>query len=83
MYNTLLSNVINVIKSTTEISSKEKMDNLYLNMFSPLAAQEQLESMAKRQEVGTKLILGATALAVIGEVYHVARRSDILSKIKK
>ena len=83
MYNNLLNNVTNVIKRSTTPSASEKMDVMYYQMFNPKVAQERVEGMRKREELGGKLVLAATGLAVAGEVIHLAKRSGIIDKITK
>lgn len=84
MYNALLEKVISVIKQATEPEPKEEDRSEFFNaMFNPDAYLAYQEKKRKKEEFRNKLILGVTVTAVVGEGYHLAKRSGIIKKLLK
>ena len=85
MYNRLLENVVTVINSTTNLmdSKEDNYSDFYNAFFSPEIHQERMTRKMRREKIRNGLIAGATSLAVVGELYHVAKRTDILKKITR
>jgi hypothetical protein len=85
MYNKLLENVIGVINTTAKLSEPKQPErsDFYNMLFAPELYEEELRRARRQEEIKNKLILGATSLAVVGEVYHIAKSSGIVNKIIK
>lgn len=84
MYNALLSKVVAVIKQSTELDPKEEDRSEFFNaMFNPDAYLAYQEKKRKKEEFRNKLILGVTVTAVVGEAYHLAKRSGVVRKLFK
>lgn len=84
MYNALLTKVLAVINQQVKVSTqKEERSEFYNLMFNPEAYIAYQEKKRKKEEQKQKIILGVTAAAVVGEGYHLAKRSGIVGKILK
>jgi len=84
MYNALLNRVVEVIKTTVAPNPRDSFDEVYYSsLFSPDKAQALLEEKRKKQDMANKLVVGATALAVVGELFHIAKRSGVIDKVLK
>lgn len=85
MYNALLTKVHRVIDDTVgrKPSSQEEWNHFYNSMFNPDAHNAYMEEQRKKESLRTKLVVGTTVLAAVGEGYHLAKRSGILDKIRK
>lgn len=84
MYNALLDRVISVINQTVTYKPEEEQRSEFYNlMFNSEAYLEQQNKKRKNEELKTKLIVGATLAATVGEAYHLAKRSGILKRILK
>lgn len=87
MYDSILGKVIIAIKEVGRYQPEtEQRSEFYNSLFNPEAYLEQQERRRRKEELVSKLIVGATALAATGEIYHVLKRSDtvktLLKKIK-
>ena len=82
MYSTLLNRVVKVINETVGKSPSEKngADDFYNLMFKPDVYKAQMEERQVREKRTNQLIVGATAIAAIGELYHIVKRSGMLNK---
>lgn len=84
MYNALLTKVIAVINQQVKVSTqKEERSEFYNLMFNPEAYMAYQEKKRKKEEQKQKIILGVTAAAVVGEGYHLVKKSGIAGKILK
>ena len=85
MYNALLDRVINIIKTTDKITEPKEEDfsDFYNRLFSPELHKEEMARRRKKENLKNSLIIGATSLAVIGEIGHLIKRSGIINKIIK
>ena len=83
MYNALLERVVKVIQGTVGHKPEEEQRSEFYNlMFDPDAYMAAQEKRRKKEERTNQLIVGATALAVLGELYHIGKRSGIIDKIR-
>jgi len=84
MYNALLTKVTKVIDQHFKVTNQEdSFDEFFNLMFHPEAYAAQQEEKRKKENNKQKLILGVTAIAVIGEGYHLAKRSGVIDKVFK
>lgn len=85
MYNKLLENVVNLVEKTAQ-QAKPKADThseFYNMLFNPEEFEQRREKEAKIERAKNALIIGATSLAVLGEVTHLVKSSGILKRLKK
>jgi len=83
MYNGLLNRVIEVINQSVnpKPTLSEEWDYEMARFFSPEEFVYKRDQREQREEQARRLVLFATGLAVVGETYHLAKRSGILKKI--
>lgn len=87
MYNALLDRVVKVITTSAElIKSKDvtpEKSDFYNQLFAPEIYEEKRRKEQKVENIRNGLIVGATTLAVVGEIYHIGKRSGVVKKILK
>lgn len=83
MYNSLLEKVTKVINDTVGANKPDPANDFYSMMFNPEAYYEAKKKEEKRKKIANAVIIGATALAATGELYHIAKRSGLLNKLKR
>ena len=84
MYTTLLTTVISTINNTVKkVNPYDELDQSYNLIFNPREYAKYREGQRAKEELGNKIIIGATALAVVGELAHIAHRSGLINKILK
>lgn len=83
MYNAILEKVTRVIEQTSKTIKVEGEDNeMYNYLFNPEAYLKTQEAKRKREENKQKVIVAITLVAAVGEVIHLARRTNVIGKIK-
>ncbi len=86
MYNAMLDRVITAITDVVGYQPIEEKRSEFFNlMFNPEAYSATQEKKRRREDLKNKLILGATAIAVVGELTHLSKPliSRIANKIQK
>ena len=83
MYNNLLQTVIRTVNTAVKPDAYEELDATYDMMFHRERYTEYRERARQKIEMGNKVIIGATGLAVAGELIHLVKKSGIIGKILK
>jgi hypothetical protein len=86
MYNAMLTRVVSLINQVDAATKPPVKDNFYSDfynqLFAPEIYREQMEQARKQEALKNKAIIAVTGVAVLGEAYHLARRSGLLDKLK-
>lgn len=85
MYNNLLQNVVKVINTSARLveNDEQQHSDFYNMLFAPELYEEQRRKQLRREQLKNKMIVAATSLAVVGELYHVGKQSGIINKLKR
>lgn len=85
MYHSLLDKVIKAIDQTVgrKPTSNEQWDAFYNQLFNPEAYTEYVEEQRKKETLRNKLVAGATVAAALGEIAHIAHKTDAIGKVAR
>ena len=83
MYVTLLSKVEKVVRTVIEQPKQDMTDEWMNMMFAPEKYMEYKQEERNRKHKADMVVAGATVVAVVGEVIHLARKSDTVKNFLK
>ena len=83
MYNSLLTKVIHVVKTARHEPVSNGYSEQYNYLFNPEEWLRMQNQKIEHEKRTNQIIAGVTALAVVGELYHLAKRSNMLKKLIK